>query len=164
MGTSKKGRAGKDVQLFSISHLGSARLRKSQVMVFPTHRCVPCLPRDPVAPNQQCEATGKKDATLWRLTSPGTPAILVSVGCAGGGSPLIEGGLGHGERLQTAPRCSLRCSWRFHGACASYSCQRANQNGTQCLRGHVGAQAATATTKANESSREQHFVGDFEER
>ena len=37
---------------------------------------------------------------------------------------------------------------------ASYSWQRANQNGTQRLRGYVGAQAATATTRANERSRE----------
>jgi len=63
----------------------------------------PCLPRDPAAPSQQCEATGKKDATCWRLTSPVTPAILGGVGCARGGSTLIEGCLGHGERLQPLP-------------------------------------------------------------
>src|SRR5438132_1385851 len=40
------------------------------------HRRAPFLARDPAAPNQECEATGKKHATLWRLTSPGTPAIL----------------------------------------------------------------------------------------
>ncbi len=39
----------------------------------------PCLPRDPAAPSQECEATGKKDATLWRLTSPPTPPILVGM-------------------------------------------------------------------------------------
>ena len=32
---------------------------------------------------------GKQHATLWRLTSPGTPAILRGVGCAVGGSTLI---------------------------------------------------------------------------
>jgi hypothetical protein len=47
----------------------------------------PCLPRDPsgtqspgLRPSQQCEVTGKKDATCWRLTSPGTLTILVDVG------------------------------------------------------------------------------------
>ena len=69
----------------------------------PRHRRTLCLPCDPAAPSQECEATGKKDATLWRLTSPGTPAILRGVGCARGGSTLIEGCLGHGERLQTLP-------------------------------------------------------------
>src|SRR5205823_10123811 len=69
----------------------------------------PCLPRDLAAPNQQCEATGKKDATLWRLTSPGTPAILRGVGRSPGDCVALEagprclGGLGHGERLQTLP-------------------------------------------------------------
>jgi len=33
----RRGRARKNVQLLSISHFWSARLRKSQVMVFPTH-------------------------------------------------------------------------------------------------------------------------------
>jgi hypothetical protein len=37
------------------------------------------LARDPEAPEQQCEATGKKDATLWRLTFPPTPPILVGM-------------------------------------------------------------------------------------
>jgi hypothetical protein len=63
-------------------------------------RRAPCLPRDPAAPNRQCEAPGKKHATLWRLTSPVTPAILRSVGCPRGGSTLI-GGLGHGQRLRS---------------------------------------------------------------
>jgi hypothetical protein len=69
----------------------------------PRHGRAPCLPRDPAAPSQECETTGKKDATLWRLTSPGAPALLRGVGCARGGSTLIEGGLGHVERLQTLP-------------------------------------------------------------
>jgi hypothetical protein len=47
------------------------------------------LPRDPAAPGQQCEAIWKQHATLWRLTSPVTPAILRGVGCAVGGSTLI---------------------------------------------------------------------------
>ncbi len=63
----------------------------------------PCLPRDLAALSQECEATGKKHATFWRLTSPGTPAILRGVGCARGGSTLIEGCLGNGKRLQTLP-------------------------------------------------------------
>jgi hypothetical protein len=39
---------------------------------------------------QECEATGKQDATLWRLTSPATPAILVEVldAAVGGSTPL----------------------------------------------------------------------------
>jgi hypothetical protein len=41
---------------------------------------------------------GKKDATLWWLTSPGTLAILVGVGCAVGGSTLIGGS---GEWFET---------------------------------------------------------------
>jgi hypothetical protein len=46
----------------------------------PHHRRAPCLAGDPAAPSQECEATGKKHATFWRLTSPGTPAILRGVG------------------------------------------------------------------------------------
>jgi hypothetical protein len=57
----------------------------------PRHRRTLCLPRDPAAPIQKCEATGKKYATCWRLTSPGTPRILRGVGCARGGSTLIGG-------------------------------------------------------------------------
>jgi hypothetical protein len=57
----------------------------------PFHRRAPCHPRDPAAPSQEWEAPGKQDVTLWRLTSPGTPAILIHVGCARGGSTLIEG-------------------------------------------------------------------------
>ena len=44
----------------------------------PRHRRPPCLPCDPAAPSQECEATAKKHATCWQLTSPGTPAILVT--------------------------------------------------------------------------------------
>jgi hypothetical protein len=73
------------------------------MLIVPRHGCAPCLPPDQAAPNQECEATGKQHATCWRLTSPGTPAILRGVGCARGGSTLIEGCLGHGERLQTLP-------------------------------------------------------------
>jgi len=50
----------------------------------PRHRCAPYVARDPAAPNQECEAKGKKDATLWWLTSPGTLAILRGVGYARG--------------------------------------------------------------------------------
>src|SRR6266581_4311116 len=63
-------------------------------------------PTPQAAPNQAYEATGKKHATFWRLTSPGSPTILRSVGRARGGSTLIEEGLGHGERLQTLPLTS----------------------------------------------------------
>ena len=66
----------------------------------PRHGRAHCLPRDPAAPNQQCEAIWKQHVTLWRLTSPATPAILRGVGCAVGWSTLF-GGLGQGERLQT---------------------------------------------------------------
>ncbi len=74
-------------------------------------------------PSQECETTGKEDATLWRLTSPDTAAILRGVGRSPGDCVALEadprclGGLGHGERLQTPPRCS----WRCHEACTSYS-------------------------------------------
>jgi hypothetical protein len=51
---------------------------------MPRHRRALCLPRDPAASPQKCEATGKKDATCWRLTSPGTLAILRDVGCSPG--------------------------------------------------------------------------------
>ena len=50
----------------------------------PHHRRAPCLARDPAAPSQECEATGKKHATFWRLTSPVTPAILRGVGLSPG--------------------------------------------------------------------------------
>ena len=40
---------------------------------------------DPEASTQECEAKGKKHATCWRVTSPGTPATLRGVGCARGG-------------------------------------------------------------------------------
>jgi hypothetical protein len=50
--------------------------------------------------NQKCEATGKQDATLWRLTSTGTHAILRGVGR----SP------GDGVALEAGPRC-LRGVW-----------------------------------------------------
>jgi hypothetical protein len=43
------------------------------------------------APYQECEVTGKKHANLWRLTSPGTSAILRGVGYARGGSTLSGG-------------------------------------------------------------------------
>jgi hypothetical protein len=69
---------------------------------------------NPAAPNQQCEATGKHDATCWRLTSPATPAILRGVGRSPGhtipqmasvwrlsAGPRRLEGLGQGERLQT---------------------------------------------------------------
>src|SRR5438270_6499962 len=68
----------------------------------PRHERAPCLPRDPAAPNQECEATGKKHATFWRLTSPGTLAILRGVGCARGGSTLI-GGSGAWRKTPDAP-------------------------------------------------------------
>src|SRR5947209_1941704 len=45
----------------------------------PRHRRALCLPRDPAASSQECEARGKKLATCWQLTSPGTPAILVDM-------------------------------------------------------------------------------------
>jgi hypothetical protein len=73
----------------------------------------PCLPRGLAAKSPQCEATGKQHATCWRLTSPGT--VRYTERCwtqsggrcgAHGGSTLIEGCLGHGERLQTLPLTS----------------------------------------------------------
>src|SRR5690348_16959182 len=71
--------------------------RKYSTLRIPTvRRCVT---------RQQCEVTGKKHATLWRLTSPGTIAILVGVGCARGWSTLF-GGLGNGVSLQTLPLTS----------------------------------------------------------
>jgi hypothetical protein len=54
------------------------------------------------APDLEWEATGKKDATCWRLTSPGTPAILRVVGCARGGSTLIRGS-GAGRKTPDSP-------------------------------------------------------------
>src|SRR5205085_10422363 len=57
----------------------------------PRHRRALCLPRDPSAPGQQCEANWKQHVTLWRLTSPSTPGILVGVGYARGGSTLSGG-------------------------------------------------------------------------
>src|SRR2546426_7333517 len=69
----------------------------------PRHRHALCLPRDPAAPNQECEATGKKDATCWLLTSRGTPAILRGVGCAVGGLSLIVGCPWQSGRRQTLP-------------------------------------------------------------
>jgi hypothetical protein len=78
----------------------------------PRHGRAPCLPRDQGASSQKCEATGKKHATLWRLTSPITPAILGGVGRSPGDCVALEagprclGGLGHGERLQTLPLTS----------------------------------------------------------
>src|SRR2546421_6019902 len=62
----------------------------------PRHRRPLCLPRDPPAPGQQCEAIWKQHVTLWRLTSPSTPAILVGVGYARGGAPLPCGSWGWG--------------------------------------------------------------------
>jgi hypothetical protein len=67
---------------------------------------------NPAAPSQQCEATGKQDATLWWLTSPGSRAILRGVGRSPGecmaavGGSMLSGGLGQGERLQTLPLTS----------------------------------------------------------
>ena len=54
----------------------------------PRHRRPLCLPREPPAPGKQCEATGKKFVTFWRLTSPSTLAILGGVGYARGGFTL----------------------------------------------------------------------------
>jgi len=51
---------------------------------------------------QECEVTGKKDATLWRLTSAGTLHILKGVGCTRGGSTLI-GGSGAEQKTPDAP-------------------------------------------------------------
>src|SRR2546421_2088697 len=45
---------------------------------------------------------GKKDATCWRLTSPGTLAILRGVGCAVGGSTL-NGGSGECYEAPDSP-------------------------------------------------------------
>jgi hypothetical protein len=50
--------------------------------------------------SEGCEAIGKQDATLWRLISPGTPAILRSVGCSPGDCVALE----------ACPRC-LRRGW-----------------------------------------------------
>ena len=47
-------------------------------------------------------STGKKDATCWRLTSPGTLAILRGVGCAAGGSTL-NGGSGECYEAPDSP-------------------------------------------------------------
>ncbi len=59
----------------------------------PRHGRAPCLPRNPAAPNQECEATGKKHATLWWLTSSGTPAILSGVGRSPGDCVALEADL-----------------------------------------------------------------------
>src|SRR5256714_4466943 len=64
----------------------------------PRHRRPLCLPRDPPAPGQQCEAIWKQHVTLWRLTSPSTPGILVGVGYARGGATLRGGGRGRCKR------------------------------------------------------------------
>ena len=68
----------------------------------PGHRRAACLPRDPAAPPQPGEATGKQHATCWRLTSLATPAILGSVGCALSGSTLI-GGTGEPRKTPDSP-------------------------------------------------------------
>ena len=73
----------------------------------PRHRRPLCLPRDPPAPGQQCEAIWKQHVTLWRLTSPSTPTILRGVGRSPGdcvtpeAGPRSVEGLGNGVTLQT---------------------------------------------------------------
>ena len=73
----------------------------------PRHRRALCLPRDPPAPGQQCEAIWKQHVTLWRLTSPSTPTILRGVGRSPGdcvtpeAGPRSVEGLGNGVTLQT---------------------------------------------------------------
>jgi hypothetical protein len=52
----------------------------------------PCLPRGLAAKSPHCEATGKPHATCWRLTSPGTPAILRGVGRSPGDCVALEAG------------------------------------------------------------------------
>src|SRR5262249_16961662 len=65
-----------------------------------TAEMVIALPSEQVAPSQECEATGKKYATCWRLTSPITPATLRGVGRSPG---------------HTSPQMgSVWCSRRIH--------------------------------------------------
>ncbi len=84
---------------------------------------------NPAAPSQQCEATGKKDATLWGLTSPGSRAILRGVGRSPGdcvalsAGPHKVGGLGQGERLQTLPITSSLIAKHISGERAKLSTQ-----------------------------------------
>ena len=82
--------------------LPSAEGRVAPTRGVPRPGRAPCLARDPAAPNQEYEATGKKYATCWRLTSPGTLAILRDVGCAVGGSTLT-GGSGAGRKTPDPP-------------------------------------------------------------
>jgi hypothetical protein len=53
-----------------------ARWRKGTAGTTCTRR-----PTAQAAPDLECEASGKKDATCWRLTSPGILAILRVIGC-----------------------------------------------------------------------------------